>query len=279
MMNHLTNNNGLDSDSNLTLVAIEKEINDILIEINYDYDQDVKNIRLKSIQFDNMFIYIEGNEVDFDKFRNIVGLNASNYQGKSSFIDIVLYSIYGECSRGKRYDVLNIHKKKMNSRVVVDVNGKEYIIVRTSQVNSVAKRDLKETVNVWEDDVNITADDRVKTHQLIAKKICSYDDMINNSFILQKNGRSFVDLPDRSKKDILCKMARLDVFDNIFIEAKSRHSSSGQTIGKLIKKLEQYEKTINDAKNTEKNTEKKSGKKVVRSKLRPMHSIHCVALK
>lgn len=90
----------------------------------------------------------------------------------------------------------------MNSRICLNVNGKEYIVTRSSFVNSASQRDLKEHVSFWEDGENITADDRIKTHALIEKKICSYDDMINNSFVLQKNGRSFVDLTDRQKKRI-----------------------------------------------------------------------------
>jgi DNA repair exonuclease SbcCD ATPase subunit len=247
-----------DNDHDLTNAAIRSEIADILNEINYNYEQDIKNIRLKSVQFDNMFIYIENNIIDFEKFEHIVGLNASNYQGKSSFIDVILYSIYGECSRGKRYDVLNIKKKKMCSRVVIDVNSNEYIIVRSSQINSTSKRDLKENVSLFENGVEITADDRVKTHQLIAKKICSYDDMINNSFVLQKNGKTFVDLPDRAKKDLLCKMARLDIFDNIFVEAKSRYSSLGQAMGRLIKKVDQYDEMIKKVEKTKKTKSIKS---------------------
>lgn len=242
---------------------IKKEITDILNEINYNFEREIKNISLKSIEFNNMFVYTEQNKIDFEKFRQLVGLNASNYQGKSSFIDIVLYSIYGECSRGKRYDVLNINSKKMNSRIVMDVNSREYIITRTSFVNSSSHRDLKESVNIWEDGENITADDRVKTHKLIEKKICSYDDMINNSFVLQKNGRSFVDLTDRQKKDLLCKMARLDIFDNIFIEAKSRHCSAGQTTGKLMKKLDQYDEILIDGSMTDKSMISKKKKSIV----------------
>lgn len=270
MMNHLQNYTdkmkGKNDLEKTTQNDIRKEIMDILNEINYNFEREIKNISLKSIEFNNMFVYTKQNKIDFEKFRQLVGLNASNYQGKSSFIDIVLYSIYGECSRGKRYDVLNINSKKMNSRVILEVNGREYIITRTSFVNSTSHRDLKESVSVWEDGENITADDRVKTHKLIEKKICSYDDMINNSFVLQKNGHSFVDLTDRQKKDLLCKMARLDIFDNIFVEAKSRHCSAGQMTGKLMKKLEQYDKIL-----VEEPDEKKTGKKksVVSAKRTP----------
>ena len=261
MMDHLTkyvDNTKKTQIESITKIQIRNEITDILNQIKYNFERDIKNIRLKSIEFNNMFVYTEKNKIDFNAFKQLVGLNASNYQGKSSVIDIILYSIYGECSRGKRYDVLNINSKKMDSTIILEVNGIEYIITRISYVNSASHRDLKESVIITEGGKNITDDDRVKTRQIIEKKICSYDDMINNSFVLQKNGHSFVDLTDRQKKDLLCKMARLDIFDNIFIEAKSRHCSAGQTGGKLIKKLDQYDLMIQDIKQDNKQDNKKS---------------------
>ena len=224
---------------------IKDEIKSILNIIDHNYDADVKTISLKSIEFDNMFIYFENNSIDFTKFKNIVGLNASNYSGKSTFIDVILYSIYGEGSRGKRFDALNIYRNKMNSRIVLDVNKIEYVVQRSSFINSLTSRDLKESVTFWENGVNITADNRIKTHQLISKKICSYDDMINNSFILQKHGKCFVDLSDRDKRDLLCKMAQFDVFDKVFVEAKSRHFSVSQALSKMTKKIESYHINVN----------------------------------
>lgn len=57
-------------------------------------------------------------------------------------------------------------------------------------------------------------------------------------------------------------MARLDIFDNIFVEAKSRHCSAGQSAGKLIKKLDQYDDLLiqHDKKSTNE-SDKKPNKK------------------
>jgi DNA repair exonuclease SbcCD ATPase subunit/predicted MPP superfamily phosphohydrolase len=226
-------------DSNAkTRELIRKETVSLLKKIKYNYESDVKNIKLKTVEFDNMLIYLDGNMINFDKFEKIVGLNAGNFKGKSGFIDVVLYAIYGVCSRGKRFDILNIKKNTMMSRISLEVNGVEYVITRNSYINSRKNRDLKESVIFCESGRDITADDRVKTHKLIESKICSYSDMVNNSFILQKNGSSFTDLTDRQKKDLLCKMARLDVFDQVFHEAKSRHFSHSQNFGKTVRKLD-----------------------------------------
>ena len=241
MMKHIKNNMENMKD-NKTNKLIETKIKNILQEINYNYEQDSKKITLKTIKFNNMFIYLNNNTVNFERFTNIVGLNASNFQGKSSFIDIILYSIYGKCSRGKRYDVMNINKKHMNSEIILKCNNDEIKIIRNSVIASNNLRTLNEKVDVYFNDELINGDDRIKTNQIIEKKICSYDDMLNNSFVLQKNGKSFIELDDRKKKDLLCKIAKLDIFDKIFVLTKSKHYSAAQSLGKTIKKIEEYKK-------------------------------------
>lgn len=254
MIEHIKDNNK-DNNINDNLNLIKNKIKEILDEINYDFDQESKKIKLKSIKFNNMFIYLDNNIINFQKFKKIVGLNAQNYQGKSSFIDIILYSIYGKCSRGKRFDVLNINKKKMNSEIKLTCNQDNIKIIRNSIISSESKRDLKETVEVYLNNNLVTGDDRLKTNHIIEKLLCKYEDMLNNSFVLQKNGKSFIELDDRSKKDLLCKMAKLDIFDKIFQLAKSKHYSIGQSIGKIVRKLEHFNKYVNiniSARNTEK---------------------------
>jgi hypothetical protein len=48
---------------------------DFALKIKYDYDTDIKNIKLKSIEYNNMFIYLDGNHIDFEKFYNIFHSN------------------------------------------------------------------------------------------------------------------------------------------------------------------------------------------------------------
>lgn len=253
-----------DYDTKTTRRLIRKQVRTILKKIDYNYETDVKAVQLVSLEFDNMFIYLADNKVDFGMFDKIVGLNAPNYRGKSSFIDVILYAIYGKCSRGKRFDVLNIGRDTMKSRIVVNVNNTEYIILRTSYVASRKARDLKESVTVWENGLDITGDDRVKTHKIIEKKICSYADMINNSFVLQRNGCSFIELTDRQKKDLLCKMARLDVFDRVFQEAKSMHFSYSQSLGKSVRLLDKFVDAYGSDSSSDQNFEQISKQSVPR---------------
>jgi DNA repair exonuclease SbcCD ATPase subunit len=224
---------------------VKKELKEIMDELDYHYDSSVRNIKLVSLEFDNMVIYLKGNEIDFTKFDKIVGLNAKNYRGKSCFIDVILHSIYGKSSRGKRKDMLNTYRKHMRSKIVLTINGIEYTIIRTSKLKSAKTGDVDENILFYKGKQNITGDTNVLTNKSIETIICSYNDMILESFVLQKNGLSFVDLSNKQRKDLLCKIAGLEVFDRIYNIAKSKHYSSSQSSGKLSRKLDElYEKYV-----------------------------------
>ena len=57
----------------------------------------MENIKL---DFSNMFCYGPDNEIDFQKLNGIVGLFAPNHSGKSSIVDIILFTLFDRCSRG-----------------------------------------------------------------------------------------------------------------------------------------------------------------------------------
>lgn len=242
---------------------LKKHLKEIMSDIDYQYDSSVKNIKLVSLEFDNMFIYLKGNKIDFSTFDKIVGLNAKNYRGKSSLIDVILYSIYGKCSRGKRKDMLNFYRKTMRSKIVIEVNNVKYTIVRDCKLKSGKSKDVEENIMFYKGKKNITSDTNVLTNKSIEKNICSYTDMVLESFVLCHGGISFVEMSDREKKDILCKIAGLEVFDNIFNIAKSKHYSASQTYGKLSRKLDDmFYYHIDDNDSNSKDKGKTKGKKV-----------------
>lgn len=241
---------------------LKKCLKEIMDDIDYQYDSSVKNINLVSLEFDNMFIYLKGNKLDFNTFNKFVGLNAKNYKGKSSLIDVILYSIYGKCSRGKRKDMLNIYRKTMRSKIVIEVNNVKYTIVRDCKLKSGKSKDVDENIMFYKGKKNITCDTNVLTNKSIEKKICSYTDMVLESFVLCHGGISFVKMSDREKKDILCKIAGLEVFDNIFNIAKSKHYSASQNYGKLSRKLDDmFEYHINTNTDNKVNNMSKNNRK------------------
>ena len=71
------------------------------------------NWNLRTMHWNNLFNYGEGNSIDFDKLDGIVGIFGKNFSGKSSVIDSMLYTIFNSTSKNERKN-LNIIKNPSN---------------------------------------------------------------------------------------------------------------------------------------------------------------------
>jgi DNA repair exonuclease SbcCD ATPase subunit len=244
--------NKLDKNINKSIVNDLKNIvSDSLKEYNFEEHLAKKNIKLISIKFDNMAIFGENNFIDFTKLKGIVGLPGLNSSGKSSFVDAILQSIFGSCTRGSRYDMINSNKNSYKSEIVLEVNGVKYKINRVANRNKSKKKsikdpDAKEKILFYEGNKNISDKNTKQTQALITQKIGTVFDFIISCFVTQKSMSQgecigFAELNGKDRKNMLCKIARLDVYDYLSKIYSTALLSATQDIGKLKNLLNNYE--------------------------------------
>jgi DNA repair exonuclease SbcCD ATPase subunit len=212
-----------------------------LDELQYDYNSVSKSIGLNSMSFGNLFSYGKNNVIDFTNFNKVVGVVAKNGYGKSSIVDSILFGIYGKYSRGERYQAVNSSEKNGNIKISVKVNDDNYEIKRDLTTTH-KKNDRKNNyvLDIFKNDNKITDDDKKSTNNRIENDICSYDDLVNTSFILQ-NGQTFIDMDQIKRKDYLCRMLNLDIFDLLMKRARFKTNSLRQTIVQYEKDLAKYD--------------------------------------
>jgi len=229
------------------------DIKDMLIEMfkkeNFIDTHKKRHVKLISLRFDNMAVYSKNNFVDFSKFKKIVGISAPNSAGKSAFIDCILQSIFGECTRGVRSDMININAKSYSSEVILDVNGVQYKITRTANRGSEnkLKKGAGEKVHLFENNKNISGGNISDTKKIIQEKIGTIFDFLITCIVTQKacsQGKciGFAELSSRDKRDLLCKIARLDIFDNLLNICVSDSLSLSHQLAKYNKNMQVYKK-------------------------------------
>jgi DNA repair exonuclease SbcCD ATPase subunit/DNA repair exonuclease SbcCD nuclease subunit len=205
-----------------------------LIEFNellgLDNLSTVKNLKLKMLEFSNLFAYGSNNKINFDSLQGINIIIGANGLGKSSIVDIILFTLFKKFSRGTGNDALNIRYDKGYAKLSVDLNGEIYQIIRTLNLN-------KEDVKIIKNNVDITASSKIETDSLIKKIFGNYEDMIMTSIILQV-GQNFIDLAETERQNTLTKVLRLEMYDQILSLVKSEISNLSKNI--LVK----YEKSI-----------------------------------
>ena len=197
-----------------------------VIEINNNVNtkithEDTDNILWipKKFEFSNMFSYGEGNKIEFDKAKGIIGLFAPNTQGKSSLFDSLSFCIFDKCSRAfKATHIMNNQKDTFSCKFNFEIDGIDYFIERQAHTTKTEK--VKVNVNFWRvvDGIeeSLNGDERRNTNEVIKKYLGTYEDFVMTSLSLQGNNALFIDKSQSERKDILAQYIGVNVFDKLF---------------------------------------------------------------
>ncbi|NDB54731.1 hypothetical protein EB155_03230 [archaeon] len=199
---------------------------DKIVEINNKVNlkithEDTDNILWipKSFEFSNMFSYGEGNKINFENARGIIGLFAPNTQGKSSLFDSLSFCIFDKCSRAfKATHIMNNQKDTFSCKFNFEIDGIDYFIERDAHTTKGGN--VKVNVNFYRivDGIeeSLNGEERRDTNDIIRKYLGTYEDFVMTSLSLQGNNALFIDKSQSERKDILAQYIGVNVFDKLF---------------------------------------------------------------
>ena len=206
---------------------IIEKYNQYHIDAEIANDRELAHWELVDIEFSNMFGYGANNYIDFSRFnansQSPIGIIAPNSHGKSSLIDIILFTLFTKFSRtrgtGVSKDIININCNNFKTKLTFKIGSDKYTILKEG------KRELSEKIKIMKNEfykvneagetILLTDEDRKKTDKVIQDLIGSYDDFIFTNVQLQNNTNSFKEMTDKERKEYLYKVLKLDVWNNI----------------------------------------------------------------
>ena len=220
-------------------------------------DISVKNIKLITLKFSNFMKYGEGNKINFENLKNINGLFSANSSGKSTLIDAVLFSIYGESTRGNTIDLINTDAKFLTTEIELDVNGIRYKIERkaTRKEKKDYSRKVSSELLIYENGKNISSDIK-KNNKVIQEKISSYEDFVHNAIIAQNTKVNFLNFTPKEKNEYLYKIFNIQILKDIDKTCSTYVRNLKVDLTRKKKKLLDYESYGKDEKEIIKNIEK-----------------------
>jgi DNA repair exonuclease SbcCD ATPase subunit len=220
-------------------------------------DISVKNIKLITLQFSNFMKYGENNKINFENLKNINGLFSANSSGKSTLIDVILFSIYGESTRGNTIDLINNDAKFLTTEIELEVNAIRYKIVRkvTRKEKKQYSRKVSSELLIYENGKNISSDIK-KNMKIIQEKISSYEDFIHNAIIAQNTRVNFLNFTPKEKNEYLYKIFNIQILKDIDKTCSTYVRNLKVDLTKKKRKLLDYESYGKDEKEIEKNIDK-----------------------
>ena len=145
--------------------------------------------------------------------KGIVGVFGPNGIGKSSIIDIILYGIFNNNSKGivKNLDIINTRKRTCSVKLDVSVNNARYIIDRLTTKLAAGKRvgEIKEHARTdldfykIENDViySLNGSQRSDTEKNIRDIFGSFEDFLTTCVAAQGDMNNFVALGSARRKE------------------------------------------------------------------------------
>jgi DNA repair exonuclease SbcCD ATPase subunit/DNA repair exonuclease SbcCD nuclease subunit len=177
----------------------------------------------------------------------INGIIQKNSAGKSSFIDILTFLLFGRMNRNVsnrkhiQPDIINVNQKKCSGTIYFSVHTDIYMITRTC---SRGKDDNIKMISTFHKLIpgdgqekhiflgekyhleTLTGKDRYETDKYITELIGIYEDFAFHSLFLQFDNVSFRKMSPRERKDFMYRLFDLEQFTNQYNGARDRLKKS-----------------------------------------------------
>ena len=267
-------------------LSIKKIINDEIDKVSIDNRENVKKIlmselketiqttdekmnwKLLSLEFSNMFSYGENNKIDFtiltpSEITSLIGLNSV---GKSSLIDILLYSLFHDYSRNIKvknrdnHAFINIHEDNFSCMVrfmsgmdIYEIykSGSKHKAKTSNTIGTLKKDKLSFTkINENNEIISVAGSNETETLENITKIIGTYEQFCLSTLYFQSNynnGLDFLNMSPSERLNFLNKSFNTVQFQVI----ENKYSTKCKETKTIISTL----KNTNDYKNYDENSD------------------------
>jgi DNA repair exonuclease SbcCD ATPase subunit len=204
----------------------------------------------KKLEFSNMFSYGANNKINFEPLTGIQGIFSKNATGKSSLLDIFTYCIYDKCSRAwKGKDILNNRSNKFYCRLLLELNGEDYVIERTGfrkkDNNSVKVEVYFYKISIDGSKILLNGKDRDQTNKEIRDLFGTYDDFLLTTLSAQIDNKNFILKSQKERKELLYSFLDLSVFDQLNEIAKKLLKPKANKLELLTTQLAEISNAVN----------------------------------
>jgi len=196
--------------------------------------------KIKSLQFDDMFCYKNNNSINFSSCKGIVGIVGPNHTGKSSILDIILYTLFDKTSRkGTAKDLIRLGQKSFKTKLELQMGNKEFHITKKGTLKSNGTMSVQVTFTSYHDEngkqtrTDLNGKTPAETRRIIESYFGTFNDMVMTSISLQNNNTQFADATTTERRREFEKLLRIDVFEKLKDQAQTSYREKKAVIKHL----------------------------------------------
>jgi DNA repair exonuclease SbcCD ATPase subunit len=226
-----------------TIKGMNQEQNDQLRSVSKQFNTQGFNghYKILRLEFSNLFSFGESNVIEFREFQGIVGIIAPNHLGKSSILDIIVYTLFDEFTRkGSTKDIININRDDFSIRMDLQIGEWIYTIQKSGQRTKTGatvqvrfSRKHAQT-GVLE---RLEEDTAMKTKEKILEYFGCYEDIIHTSFSIQHDNACFIDSTNVKRKDELERIMRFEIVKKLYEQVNQRFNKDKAVYEHIKKKV------------------------------------------
>jgi DNA repair exonuclease SbcCD ATPase subunit len=192
---------------------------------------------LKKLYISNILCYGEYNEIDFSKYGDTIGIFSKNYTGKSTIIDCICECLFDTNLKGiSKKDILRYGCKKGYIKLLIDINGKEYMIEKIYSG--------RPKVNLYINNELMNDDTTVKTMKILKEQIGSIEKFRQTDCISQNDNNGIADMTKEQRKKFLKEILDLKDYSDKCKRMKERLSNIKNEITILEKENDKKSKEL-----------------------------------
>jgi len=227
---------------------------------------DSKNWKLLNLEWSNLFSYGEDNSIDFSK-DNINIILGENFTGKSSILDVLIYTIYGSVYRcDKLLQIINVNQKLGYSSLTFQYGNIVYKIERHLK-RKITKKNENHSQKIYVKKIvgNDISDIIINLNSWTGEKLIEtpekIDDFVNEIFgtknnflstyiLNQSNNNSFVHMKNTERKELLESWLQLELLEESRKQIKILKKEKEDDNNKIRGALEQCSKLFETTKSS-----------------------------
>jgi exonuclease SbcC len=180
--------------------------------------------------------------LDFSQI-NTACLTGDNGHGKSTLLDAVTWSLWGQTRAKNLDDIVRLGQEEAEVEFVFDLEGAQYRVIRKRSLRTragLSSLELQGFDPQTQQFCSISGNSIRETETKIVQLLhMNYDTFINSVFVLQGRADEFTTRRPGERKRILAEILGLSIFDELEVRAREHRGSLDHEVKTLQQRMEE----------------------------------------